>query len=113
MERRGVAPDGRLLSAAVANLLEERLRFLQIARVKPLSEPAVNRSQQFARLLHLALVAPETCEAHGSVGQIWRRSLSVNATIMRSPALLTNSSVSSFSLAILCHPREQYCSEMH
>ena len=31
---------------------------------KPFGEPAVNRSQQFARLLHLALVAPEPCEAH-------------------------------------------------
>ena len=41
---------------------EQRLRFLQIARVEPLSEPAVNRSQQFARLLHLALVTPEAGE---------------------------------------------------
>jgi hypothetical protein len=31
----------------------------------PLSESPVNRSQQFARLLHLALVAPEAGEAHG------------------------------------------------
>jgi hypothetical protein len=45
----------------------QRLRFLQIARVEPLSEPPVNRSQQFARLAHLALVAPEACEAS------WRR----------------------------------------
>jgi hypothetical protein len=29
-------------------------------------EPAVDRSEQFARLLHLALVAPEAGEAHGS-----------------------------------------------
>ena len=29
-----------------------------------LSEPAVNRSEQFARLLRLALVAPEPREAH-------------------------------------------------
>ena len=34
-------------------LLQQRLRRLQIARVKPFSEPAVNRSEQFARLLHL------------------------------------------------------------
>src|SRR5262249_53283864 len=46
-------------------LLQQRLRLLQIARVKPLHKPPVNRSQQFARLLHLALVAPEPCEAHG------------------------------------------------
>ena len=43
--------------------IEQFLGFLQIPRVEALSEPAVNRSQQFARLLHLALVAPEPCEA--------------------------------------------------
>src|SRR5262249_36584622 len=32
---------------------------------EPLRKPPVNRSQQFARLLHLALVAPEPREAHG------------------------------------------------
>jgi hypothetical protein len=41
-------------------LLQQRLRFLQIARVEPLSKPPVNRSKQFARLLRLALVTPET-----------------------------------------------------
>ena len=41
-----------------------RLRLLQIARVKPFSEPAVDRSQQFASLLRLALVTPEAREAH-------------------------------------------------
>ena len=46
-------------------LLQQRLRLLQIARVEPFSEPAVDRSQQFASLLHLALVAPEAREAHG------------------------------------------------
>jgi hypothetical protein len=33
-------------------------------RVKPLRKPAINRRQQFARLLPLALVAPEAREAH-------------------------------------------------
>ena len=47
-------------------LLQERLRLLQIARVKPLREPPVNRSQKFARLPHLTLVAPEAREAHRS-----------------------------------------------
>jgi hypothetical protein len=46
-------------------LLQQRLRLLQIARVEPLREPPVHRSKQFARLLHLALVTPEACEAHG------------------------------------------------
>ena len=35
------------------------------ARVESFGEPAVNRSQQFARLLHHALVAPEAGEACG------------------------------------------------
>jgi tetratricopeptide (TPR) repeat protein len=48
----------------LGQLLQQRFRFLQIARLEALSEPPVNRSQQFARLLHLALVAPETREAH-------------------------------------------------
>ena len=44
---------------------EQRLRLLQIARVEPFREPAVDRSKQFARLLRLTLVAPEAREAHG------------------------------------------------
>src|SRR5262249_55529467 len=49
----------------VSQILQQRLRLLQIARVEPLSEPPVHRSQQIARLLHLALVAPEAREACG------------------------------------------------
>ena len=44
---------------------QQRLGLFQIARVEPLSEPAVNRSKQFARLLHLSLVTPEAGEALG------------------------------------------------
>ena len=51
--------------AALRQLVHQHFRFPQIARAKPLSEPPVQRSQQFARLLQLALVAPEACEAHG------------------------------------------------
>src|SRR6516225_2534273 len=50
--------------SGAANRYQQRLRFLQITRVKALREPRVNRSQQFARLLRLALVAPEACQAH-------------------------------------------------
>jgi hypothetical protein len=42
--------------------LQQRLRLLQIAHVEPFSELPVHRSQQFARLLHLALVVPEAGE---------------------------------------------------
>ena len=45
-------------------LLQKRFRLLQVARVEPLCEPAVNRSQQFPRLTRLALVALETRKAH-------------------------------------------------
>ena len=45
--------------------VEQRLRILKIERVKTFREPAVHRSEQFARLLHFALVAPEAREAHG------------------------------------------------
>jgi hypothetical protein len=34
-------------------LVEQRLRFLQIARIEAFGEPAVDRSEQFARLLRL------------------------------------------------------------
>jgi hypothetical protein len=47
-------------------LVTQGLRLFQIARIEPFSEPPVHWSQQFARLPHLALVAPEACEAHGS-----------------------------------------------
>jgi hypothetical protein len=43
--------------------VQQRLRLLQIARVKPFGEPAVNRNKQFARLPHLVLVVPEVREA--------------------------------------------------
>ena len=45
-------------------LLQQPLRLPQIARVETLRKPPVHRSQQFARLLHLALVAPEAREAY-------------------------------------------------
>jgi hypothetical protein len=44
-------------------LLQQRLRLLQIERVEALREPPVHRSEQFASLLHLALVTPEAGEA--------------------------------------------------
>jgi hypothetical protein len=45
--------------ASPRKLVEQRLRLLQIERVEAFSEPAVNRSQQFARLLRLTLIPPE------------------------------------------------------
>jgi hypothetical protein len=74
--RRGVQrqpPEPRLLSilrnstiaARWHQVLQQRLRVLQIARVVAFRKPIINRSKQFAGLLRLALVAPEASEAHG------------------------------------------------
>jgi hypothetical protein len=54
----------RLTGVSRRQLLQQRLRLLQIMRVEPLRTPPVNRSKQFARLLRLALVTPEACETH-------------------------------------------------
>jgi hypothetical protein len=51
-------------SLSSVELIEQRLRLFQIERVEALGEPAVNWSEQFARLLYLTLVAPEAREAH-------------------------------------------------
>ena len=40
-------------------LIEQHLRLLQIARVEPFSEPAVDRREKLAGLIVLALIAPE------------------------------------------------------
>jgi hypothetical protein len=58
------APQANGLSAAVPacscrQLIEQRLRFLQIERVEALGEPAVDRSEKIAGLILLALIAPE------------------------------------------------------
>ena len=42
-----------------AQLTEQSLGLLQIARVKPFGEPAVDRSEKLATLISLALIAPE------------------------------------------------------
>ena len=45
-------------------LIEQRLRFLQIECIEALGEPAVDRSEEIAGLIPLALIAPEPREAH-------------------------------------------------
>src|SRR6476661_2504248 len=45
-------------------LVQQRLRLLQIERVEAFRKPAVNRSEQFASLLRLAMVAPEARHTH-------------------------------------------------
>ena len=52
------------MSALKSLIGEQRFRFLQIERIEPLGEPAVNRSEKLARLVPLALIAPEPRHAH-------------------------------------------------
>src|SRR5215471_17167191 len=44
--------------------VQQRLRLFQIPRVKPFGEPAEDRSEKLARLIALALIAPEPRHAH-------------------------------------------------
>ena len=48
--------------ASGVQVIEQRLRLFQVERVEALSQLAVDRSKQFARLLNLTLVAPEARE---------------------------------------------------
>jgi hypothetical protein len=50
--------------ASSRQFVEQRLRFLQVERVEPFCEPPVDRSEQFAGLLRLPLIAPEPRHAH-------------------------------------------------
>src|SRR5262249_23574908 len=45
-------------------LLQQRLRLLQIERIEALGKPAVDRSEQFASLLRLPPITPEPRHAH-------------------------------------------------
>src|SRR5919106_2906802 len=46
-------------------LRQQVLRLLQVGRVKPLSEPAVDRRQQLEGFSTLALALPQPAQAHG------------------------------------------------
>jgi hypothetical protein len=51
------------LALSSRQLLQERLRLLEIGRIKAFGEPAVDRRQEVAGFGALALVAPEAGEA--------------------------------------------------
>ena len=54
------AGPGRFeIAWSAVKLIEQCLGLLQIARVEAFSEPTIDRSEQFASLLRLALFAPE------------------------------------------------------
>src|SRR6516164_6236739 len=45
-------------------LLEQRLGLLQIARIKPFGEPAIDRREKVASCISLTLIAPQPRQAH-------------------------------------------------
>src|ERR1019366_8563087 len=53
------------ISLSSGQLIEQRLRLLQIRRVEAFSEPAVDRSEQFSSLPRLPLITPEPRHACG------------------------------------------------
>src|SRR6516162_5352782 len=53
-------------TASCRQRVEQLLRLLQIAGVEAFGEPAIDRTEQFACVLHLALVAPEPRKARSS-----------------------------------------------
>jgi len=57
----GLDADG---AARLLQFGQQRLCLVQIARIKPFGEPAVDRSEKLASLIPLALIAPEPRHAH-------------------------------------------------
>lgn len=47
----------------MTQLLDQRLRLLQVFRVKPFAEPVVDGRQRVARFLSFALLPPQASEA--------------------------------------------------
>ena len=64
MVSRFIMIEPKYSKSGPAIFIQQHLRLLQIARVEPLRKPPVNRSEQFASLLRLALVAPEARKAY-------------------------------------------------
>jgi hypothetical protein len=62
------SPSGVRRSVPWPNLasqfVQQRLCVLQIERIEPFGEPAVDRSEKLASLIPLALIAPEPRHAH-------------------------------------------------
>jgi hypothetical protein len=55
---------GERSAVSSCQLVEQLLSLLQVERVKPFTEPAVDRSEQTAGFIPLALIAPEPRHAH-------------------------------------------------
>jgi len=66
MTRDGLGAGTVRAQSKLSQLVEQRLRLDQVARVEALGEPAVDRGEEVARLGALALVAPQAREARRS-----------------------------------------------
>src|SRR5262244_2669940 len=49
---------------SLLQLRQQGLRLLEVCRVKALGEPAIDRGQELARILPLALVLPQSAQTH-------------------------------------------------
>ena len=77
-QRATYAPQqNRVVSKLVVRLTEQRLRLLQIERVKAFGEPAVNRNKQFASLLRrqsrARLIAARADLAGNKLARRWQQ----------------------------------------
>jgi len=57
---------GCVIAVGGPERIEQRLGLLEVHRVKPLGEPAVERCQELSGPIPLALLLPQATEAHGS-----------------------------------------------
>ena len=64
-ERRCQSVPEAKVAALSRQLLQQRLRLLQVGRVKALGEPAVDRGEQIVGFGALVLLLPEPTQAHG------------------------------------------------
>src|SRR5262245_66320909 len=63
--REGPSSTRRYVPPSLRELLQQRLRLLEVSGVKALGEPAVDRREQLVGFSMLALLLPQAGQAHG------------------------------------------------
>src|SRR5262252_10533533 len=71
----GVGREGGSTGVALRQRVQQRLRLLEVRRVKALGEPVVDWHQQLVGLRAFALLLPQAGEAHGGAQLQWFRLL--------------------------------------
>jgi hypothetical protein len=56
---------GVVAGVTLRQRLQQRLRILQVCRIKPLGKPVIHRGEQAMGFLALALLLPQAAQAHG------------------------------------------------